>query len=86
MVDPKRDSVKKMGLFSRFFNPELIGLSGDMQTIDRVASDYDIIYWYTEEDDPDHYIVNHTAVVIVIDRQGNERLIWDLRKLARETG
>lgn len=93
-VDPDRDTVKKMGAFSRFFHPDFIGLSGDKETIDRVASDYDITYWYTHEEDPNHYIVNHTAVVIVIDKEGKERLIWhygisaqdmlsDLRKLDR---
>lgn len=94
-VDPRRDTPERMGEYVRFYNPEFMGATADEAEIARIAASYGIHYTLNDAEDPVNYTVNHTSVVIAIDPQGNQRVIWpgeisakdlaaDLRLLARE--
>ena len=76
-VDPKRDTPEKLKDYVSIFNPAFIGLSGSMEELEKVWSDYGV---YREEEELPNsaagYLVNHTARVYLIDRDGNLRLSY----------
>ncbi|MFN3742766.1 MAG: SCO family protein [Anaerolineales bacterium] len=75
-VDPERDTPEKMAEYVSHFHPSFIGLSGDAQEIARVAALYGIFYEKQEVESSAEYLVNHTATIMVIDREGRLKLIW----------
>lgn len=76
-VDPKRDTAQKVQEYVSLFNPGFIGLSGSMDELGAVWSDYGV---YREEEQMPNsatgYLVNHTARVYLIDQNGNLRLSY----------
>ena len=62
-VDPDRDTVHQMGAYLEHFHPSIIGLTGPMQMIDRVAKSYKVRYAKVPppKDDPENYAVDHSA-------------------------
>ena len=76
-VDPERDTPQKLKEYVSIFNPAFIGLSGSMEELEKVWSDYGV---YREEEELPNsatgYLVNHTARVYLIDRDGNLRLSY----------
>jgi protein SCO1 len=75
-VDPERDEPEKLGPYVRRFSPQFIGLSGSAEQIASVASEFGIFYEKREVSGSAGYLVNHTASVLVLDRQGRIALIW----------
>ncbi len=76
-VDPQRDTPQKLKEYVSIFNPTFIGLSGSMEELEKVWSDFGV---YREEEELPNsatgYLVNHTARVYLIDRDGNLRLSY----------
>lgn len=76
-VDPERDTPQKLRDYVSIFNPAFIGLSGSKEDLEKVWSDYGV---YREEEELPNsatgYLVNHTARVYLIDRDGNLRLSY----------
>ena len=76
-VDPQRDTAQKLKEYVSIFNPTFIGLSGSMEELEKVWSDFGV---YREEEELPNsatgYLVNHTARVYLIDRDGNLRLSY----------
>jgi protein SCO1/2 len=76
-VDPKRDTPQKVQEYVSLFNPGFIGLSGSMEELERIWSDYGV---YREEEQMPNsatgYLVTHSARVYVIDRDGNLHLSY----------
>lgn len=75
-VDPERDSPARMAEYTRAFGPNVIGLSGSPEDIASVASAYGIHYAKAEGSSETGYLVDHSATVTVIDREGGVRLLW----------
>lgn len=75
-VDPERDTAEKLGVYVRRFNPQFIGLSGTLDEIAGVAKEFGIFYEKKEVTTSAKYLVDHTASVLVIDREGRISLIW----------
>ena len=75
-VDPRRDTPGRMGEYAHFFHPEFLGLSGSMDDITTVTEAYNIHFHYNDAQSQTNYTVDHTSIVLVIDGEGNERLIW----------
>jgi len=76
-VDPNRDTPEKLQEYVSIFDPSFIGLSGSMDEMEKVWADYGV---YREEEQLPNsatgYLVNHTARVNVIDRDGNLHLSY----------
>jgi len=76
-VDPERDTPEKLKEYVSIFNPAFIGLSGSLEALQKVWIDYGV---YREEEELPNsaagYLVNHTARVYLIDRDGNLRLSY----------
>jgi protein SCO1/2 len=75
-VDPERDTPENVSSYARAFNRNFIGLTGTQEEIDRVAADYGIFHAKAEGSANTTYLVDHTAAVMVLDRNGDTRLIW----------
>ncbi len=97
-VDPERDTVDKLkeysaavGMLDRWHF-----LTGSYREVELVWSGYDIYVNKTIIDAPGNYIVDHSVIVVVIDKQGyireyfpspdwkSEDLLSDVRMLMRE--
>ncbi len=75
-VDPERDTPENVLSYARAFRSDFVGLTGAQEEIDRVAADYGIFHAKAEGSAATEYLVDHTAAVMVLDRNGNTRLIW----------
>ncbi len=70
-VDYKRDTPEKLSNYMQNFSPNFVGLVGTQSQTDQVTKDFGISY---KLNDPDPatgaYSVDHTANILVLDRQG----------------
>ena len=76
-VDPKRDTAELLKQYVPAFDPTFIGLRGDEAATERAKKDFHV---YAEErtgKPGDAYLVDHSAQIYVIDREGRMRLLWN---------
>ncbi len=76
-VDWKRDTPERTSAYVNNFGAGFIGLGGSQNQIDAVTKEFDI-YYKLGDPDPlsDFYSVDHSATVLILDRQGNLVLTW----------
>lgn len=70
-VDPARDTPELLATYVAAFDDRIIGLTGTEEQVEAVADAYGA--WYEivpDEEDPEFYLVNHTAGVYFMDREG----------------
>jgi protein SCO1/2 len=73
-VDGKRDTPEAMARFLKQFSPTIIGLTGDPETVERVATDFKAVFFKgMPTDTPGGYDVEHTPQVYLVDRAGRLR-------------
>jgi protein SCO1/2 len=75
-VDPERDSVELLTEYLGFFDESFIGLTGALDDIERVATTYGVFFAANEGDVESGYTVDHTAHLMVIDREGALRMVF----------
>jgi len=73
-VDPDRDTPEVMGQYVQHFHPTFVGLSGVQEQIDAIGASYGVYYQKHEGTAATGYLVDHTARVFVIDRDGLYKL------------
>ena len=73
-VDPERDTPERVQEYVDQFNPAFIGLSGPETNLEKIWTEYGVYREIADEQSAAGYIVNHTARVSLIDRQGNLRV------------
>lgn len=94
-VDPERDDPARVQEYVNHFNESFIGLSGTERELADVWNKYGIFREIVEGTSAAGYLVNHTARVTLIDRQGNMRvsfgfempvedIVHDLKLVLRE--
>lgn len=83
-VDPQRDTPEMLKEYVQHFNEDFIGVTGDPDTIDRIATMYGVYYEAEEGTEATGYLVNHTATVMVIDRDGYLKLVLPFEGTAEE--
>ena len=74
-VDPARDTAPVLADYAKAFGPEVVGLRGDANALERLTRRYRIAWSVTPSDDPRRYEVTHSAAVYVFDRQLNARFL-----------
>lgn len=67
-VDPERDTFDVMATYVDYFHKDLIGLTGTVEQINAVKSEYRV-YAAKADDSPD-YIVDHTSYTYLMDKNG----------------
>lgn len=75
-LDPERDTPEKLAEYVVHFHPTFIGVTGTQDELDTVASLYGIFYEKAEGTDNTGYLINHTATLLVIDREGYLKLVF----------
>ena len=74
-VDPERDTVEVLEDYASNFDDSFIGLTGNPADIDRIATTYGVYYQAQDSTSAAGYLVDHTSTVMVIDRNGELKLL-----------
>ena len=71
-VDPARDTVKELKLYSSNFSPRILMLTGPPADTAAVAKEYRVFYEKVPQPGggKDDYLVNHTSLVYLMSRNG----------------
>ncbi len=73
-VDPVRDTSDVMKQYIAYFDERFVGITGDRNKVHEMTSALGIVASFTaNEEDPDNYLVDHTASMLLIDPQGRLR-------------
>ena len=75
-LDPGRDTPEKLAEYVAHFHPSFIGITGTQAQLDEVASLYGIYYQKTQGSDASGYLIDHTATLLVLDREGYLKLVF----------
>ena len=59
-----------------YFHPSFIGLTGTEEEISQTATPLGVYYAKQEVEGASGYLMDHTATVLLIDKDGRARLIW----------
>ncbi len=68
-VDPERDTPEKMKEYLSSFNPQLVGLTGDLDAIAAMAKAYRV-YFKKMPLEAGGYTMDHTAIVYLMNKNG----------------
>lgn len=74
-VDPGRDEPARVHDYATRFHPGFVGVTGSDEEIRAVATAYGIFYERSAGSAASGYLVDHSASVLVLDREGRLRLI-----------
>ena len=69
-LDPQRDNPEKLGNYVRAFDRHFLGLTGDEQTINKMAREMGIASTKVDGSDEQSYNIEHTGTVILINPNG----------------
>lgn len=70
-VDPERDTPQRLQEYTSYFEADIIGLTGQSQTIAEIADRYGVVYAKVDnQENATHYAVDHSAFTYVIDQNG----------------
>jgi protein SCO1 len=75
-VDPERDTVEQLATYMPYFHPSFLGMTGSLEDIQTIASQFGIFFERQEGDTQAGYLVDHTAVVTLVDRDGHVRMVF----------
>ena len=74
-VDPQKDSPQVLQAYFAKFGGRILGLTGDLGTINKTAKQYGVFFQKQASADGT-YSVQHTLLLELIDRQGNIRVMY----------
>lgn len=74
-LDPERDTPEMLADYVEHFHPDFMGVTGEPAAVNRVATVYGVYYEKEEGSIATGYLINHTAWVLVIDREGYLKLV-----------
>lgn len=71
-VDPERDTPEKLHLYTAYFNPRIIGLSGSPELVRRAADNFRVMYEKHLDPGaaPERYSVDHTVGLYLLGPDG----------------
>jgi protein SCO1/2 len=71
-VDPARDTPERMRTFLATYHPSFVGLTGTPAQVDSVKANFRVFAARKEDADaPDGYVMPHTAISYLLDREGH---------------
>ena len=95
-ADPDRDTPERVAEYAAQFNPEFIGLSGDLVVLEQIWKELGVFVEKQESNSAAGYLVSHTASVYVLDQQGGLTMTFpygtnateiadDIRQILKDT-
>lgn len=70
-ADPDRDTPEIVSAYAARFNPEFIGLSGDITKLETIWKELGVFVEKQDTGSAAGYLVSHTSSVYVLDRSGD---------------
>lgn len=70
-VDPVRDTPEYLAEYLAYFHPQMVGLGGTPEQIAAVSEAYRVYYAKAGKEGNEDYIMDHTAVIYLMDPAGN---------------
>ena len=75
-TDPERDTPEQINRYLSNFDAEIQGLTGQEQDLEKVWNAYGVYRELVDQQEPENYLVDHTARVYLIDQRGNLRVTY----------
>ncbi len=70
-IDPERDDPARVGEYARYFYPTMIGLTGSLEDVSKVAKQHFVIFEKVPLEDSDMgYTMDHSSIFYVVGRDG----------------
>lgn len=70
-IDPERDDPARVGEYVRYFHPKIIGLSGSLDDVTKVAKKHFVIFEKVKLDDSEMgYTMDHSSIIYVVGKDG----------------
>lgn len=66
-VDPKRDTLERLGNYVRYFDKQIIGARAELDRLEGLTSQLGIAHFRGEPDRNGQYVVDHSASIALID-------------------
>lgn len=73
-VDPEHDTPALLKQYVSTFNPNFLGLSGDLETTRNIAKEFKVAFQKQTEKTQDSYVMEHSAGTYILDQEGKLRL------------
>lgn len=70
-VDPERDTKEALTDYLGGFDPDVIGLVGTLEQTEAIKASFGVLSEKSDDDGSGFYLVNHTASVFLIGRDGS---------------
>jgi len=65
-VDPKRDTPELLNKYVSRFDPRIVGLTGDVDTLRQVADEFGAFFQSADTGESPYYMVDHTATKFLL--------------------
>jgi protein SCO1 len=69
-IDPARDAPGLLADYLAYFDPEILGITGDEEAISGLARQMGVAVFLGEADEHGDYTVDHSTAVFLVDPQG----------------
>ncbi|MCG8590698.1 MAG: SCO family protein [Proteobacteria bacterium] len=76
-VDPERDTTERLREYVGFFDPAFVGVTGEAEEIDRLTRGVGAFFEKEEAEANAGYLVNHSALLFLLDPQARLRAVLD---------
>ena len=74
-LDPERDNLELLERYTKYFHPNIIGLTDEISVLKKVAEKYGVKYKKTLVPDSTlGYVISHSSDIIIVDRDGVLRM------------
>jgi protein SCO1 len=73
-VDPEHDTPALLKQYVSTFDPNFLGLLGDLETTKNIAKEFKIAFQKQTEINQDSYVMEHSAGTYILDQKGKLRL------------
>jgi protein SCO1/2 len=75
-VDPERDTPDRLREYLSYFNPDFLGMTGTADELIAASTPFGIFYEKHDGTPATGYLVDHTATITLIDKDGYVRLVF----------
>ncbi len=70
-IDPERDDPARVGEYARYFDPGMVGLTGTLDEVTKVAKAHFVIFEKVPMEDSDMgYTMDHSSIIYVVGKDG----------------
>ena len=74
-LDPERDNLELLDRYTKYFHPNIIGLTDEISVLKKVAEKFGVKYEKTLVPDSTlGYVISHSSDIILVDRDGVLRM------------